>query len=82
MKTFPIDQALRAQAALRNAAGLGPEMFPVQAFVGMISDEVEHLRSQGMSDADIAELIASNSDIEISATDISENYAPPELRHS
>ncbi len=47
MKTYPIEQALRAQKALREAAGLGPEMFPVEAFVGMISDEIEQLRSQG-----------------------------------
>ena len=82
MKTFPVEQALRAQTALRNAAGLAPEMFPVEAFVGMISDEVEQLRAQGMSDEDIADLIQSNSDIEITAQDIADNYAPPELRHS
>jgi hypothetical protein len=36
-----IDQALRAQRALRDAAGLEEEAFPVPAFVGMISDEIE-----------------------------------------
>lgn len=81
MKTYPVEEAVRAQQALRCAAGLGPEMFPVEAFVGMISDEVEQLRSQGMSDEDIADLIQSNSDIEITAQDIANNYAPPELRH-
>lgn len=53
MKTYPLDQALRAQRALRDAAGLGPETFPVEALVGMISDEIDHLRSQGKTDGEI-----------------------------
>lgn len=80
-RTYPIEQALRAQRALREAAGLGPEMFPVQAFVGMISDEIETLRSQGKTDEEIAALIARNSAIEITASEIAENYAPPDERH-
>ena len=80
MKTYPIEQALRAQKALRDAAGLGPEMFPIEAFVGMISDEIEKLRSQGKTDSEIAALITENSNIEITAEEISENYASPEDR--
>ncbi len=81
MKTYPVEQALRAQKALREAAGLGPEMFPIQAFVGMISDEIDRLPSQGKSDSEIAALITANSTIEITAEEISENYASPEERH-
>ncbi len=81
MKTYAVEQAVRAQKALRDAAGLGPEMFPIQAFVGMISDEIEELRSQGKTDAEIASLIAANSNIEITASEIAENYASPEDRH-
>ena len=81
MQMFPVDEAVRAQKALRQAAGLGPEMFPVQAFVGMISDEIEHLRQVGKSDQEIAGLIESHSQIKISAAEIAENYAGPELRH-
>lgn len=81
MKTYPLDQALRAQKALREAAGLGPEMFPVEAFVGMISDEIEKLRSQGKTDGEIAGVIRENSSIQISAEEISANYASPEDRH-
>ena len=43
-KTYPLEQALRAQKALRDLAGLQPEMFPVSSFVGMVSDEIEALR--------------------------------------
>jgi hypothetical protein len=81
MKIYPIDQALRAQKALREAAGLEPEMFPVEAFVGMVSDETEMLRSQGKTDSEIAALISQNSSIEIAAEEISANYASPEERH-
>lgn len=81
MKTYPIEQALRAQKAMKDAAGLGPEMFPIEAIVGMISDEIEKLRLQGKSDSEIAALIKENSAIDITAEEISENYASPEERH-
>lgn len=80
-KHYPIEEAVRAQKALRQAAGLGPEMFPVQAFVGMISDEIEQLRKRGFTDDKIAQVIQANSSIAISAAEIAENYAPPEQRH-
>jgi hypothetical protein len=80
-KTYPIEQALRAQKALREAAGLAPETFPVDAFVGMISDEIEVLRQRGRSDAEIARLIADHSLIEITASEIAAHYASPEQRH-
>lgn len=76
-----VEQAVRAQAALRKAAGLGPEVFPIQAFVGMISDEIQTLREQGHSDGEIAELIWAHSEIAISSTDITRHYVPPEQRH-
>ncbi len=79
-KTYPLEEALKAQKALRDAAGLPPEQFPIQAFVGMISDEVESLRKRGHSDADIADLIRRSSAIEITPAEIAENYASPEDR--
>lgn len=81
MQMYPLDEALRAQKALREAADLGPEQFPVQAFVGMISDEIEELRKRGRSDEEIASLIETNSSIKITASEIAENYASPDDRH-
>lgn len=81
-KTYPLEEALKAQSALRTLAGLGPEQFPVQAFVGMISDEIEQLRNQGKTDSEIATVIEANSKIRITAADIADNYASPEERHS
>lgn len=80
-KTYPVEEAMKAQKSLRDAAGLEPERFPIQAFVGMISDEIESLRKRGVTDDEIAALIQDNSAIEISAAEIAENYASPEARH-
>jgi len=42
--TYSLEETLKAQRALRKAAGLGDEQFPVEGFVRMISDEDEALR--------------------------------------
>ncbi|NYF91441.1 hypothetical protein HDF08_003543 [Edaphobacter lichenicola] len=47
----------------------------------MFSDEIESLRKRGKTDEDIASLIQRNSEIEITAAEIAENYASPEERH-
>lgn len=80
-KTYPVEEAIKAQRSLRDAAGLEPEQFPIQAFVGMISDEIESLRKRGKTDDEIALIIRNNSAIEITAAEIAENYASPEERH-
>jgi len=80
-KTYPLEQALRAQKALRDLAGLQPEMFPVSSFVGMVSDEIEALRKQGHSDKTIARTINEHSGIEVSAEELAAHYAPADKRH-
>ena len=79
-KTYPLEEALKAQQALRDAAGLAPERFPIQAFVGMISDEIDSLRTRGKTDSDIAAIIAQNSAIAITVEEIAAHFAPPEER--
>ena len=81
-RTYPLQEALQAQQALRELGGLAPEQFPVEAFVGMVSDEIEHLRKLGHSDEQIAQVICKNSRIEVTAAEISEHYASPEQRHA
>ena len=81
MRGISLDEALKAQKALRDAAGSGPETFPLPAFVGMISDEVETLRNMGRSDAEIAALIQAASGITLTPDEIREHYATPEQRH-
>ncbi len=79
-RMYPVEEAIKAQKSLREVAGLPPEQFPIQAFVGMISDEIESLRGQGKTDEEIAGIIRSQSAIEISAAEITEHYASPEER--
>ncbi len=76
-----LQDALQAQSALRESAGLGPETFHIAQFVGMVSDEIEQLRKQGRSDDEIAAVINANSAIRITGTAISQHYAPPEARN-
>lgn len=80
-KTYPVEEALKAQTALRRATGLEPEQFPMQALVGMISDEIQAPREQGRTDEQIAGLIQESSSIQITAGEIAENYATQEERH-
>ena len=77
---YSLEEALKAQGALREAAGLEPELFPVQAFVGMISDEIEALRAKGIDDDGIAAIICDHSQIQITSQEIHDHYAPPEAR--
>jgi hypothetical protein len=79
---YSLDEALKAQNALRDLAGLGPEMFPLQAFVGMISDEIQSLRKRGQSDDQIASIIRNSSSIDITGSEIARYYALPEERHT
>ena len=79
-KAYPIEEALRAQKALRQLAGLGLEQFPLSAFIGMVSDEIEILRRMGHTDQQIADTISRNSRITVKADDIESNYASPENR--
>ena len=78
---YPVEEAVRAQKALRTAAGLGLEMFPFQAFVDMISDEIDVLREAGQTDEQIAASIRRNSAIQITGEDITRYYSSPEQRH-
>lgn len=78
--TVLLPQALAAQQALRASLGLPDERFPLPAFIGMVSDEIEQARAAGRDDASIAALLASASGAPVSADDVSRFYAPPERR--
>lgn len=79
-KSYSLEEALRAQKALRDLVGLAPETFPIESFVGMVSDEIEELRRRGYDDEEIAKVIRDNSAIQINKADIIKNYAPPQDR--
>jgi hypothetical protein len=73
--TFTLVQALKAQQALRDAAQLPAEEFPVQAFIGMLSDEIEALRVIGKTDDEITEVINGAAGTKLSASDVVRHYA-------
>ena len=80
-KTFTGQQAADAQTALRKALGLAPEQFPLPAFVGMVSDEIEQLRKKGQTDEQIAAVINQTiGQATITAEDIGRFYASAEER--
>lgn len=77
--TFTADQAAQIATALRREAGLEPQRFTAEDFVGMISDEVDDLRAKGKSDEEIASLIKENG-ANLSGEDIRKYYVPRERR--
>lgn len=79
--TFSIDEAIKAQRALRQALGLGDERFEVSEFVEMISDEIEQMRNDGKSSADIVAVVADATGHRIDPADIDRHYVSPEDRH-
>lgn len=78
--TFKLGEALAAQAALRRSLGLAEELFPVESFVGMISDEIEASRRAGRDDRTIADLVRDTTGKAVTADDIARYYVPPEAR--
>ena len=67
-------QAMAAQAALRDAAGLPPELFPKEALIGMLSDEIRALRDRGRPDDAIAGVIANATGAAVTADDVERFY--------
>ena len=78
--TFTLAQAMAAQRALRDELGLGEEAFPLPAFIGMISDEIQQLREAGRSDSEVLKIIQRATGVALSEADLERFYAPPERR--
>ena len=79
-QTFSAEEAVRVQRELRRALGKDAERFPIKAFVGMISDEIEEFRAAGRTDEDIAAIVSTAIGRHIAPETLAEHYAPPELR--
>lgn len=81
MTEFTLDESIRAQKAMRDALGLNEEVFPLPAFIGMVSDEIEQLRAAGRSDEQIAEMVHATTGKTIDPAEIARHYAEPERRN-
>lgn len=79
-QSYPLEEAMKAQAALRSAAHLPAERFPLPQIIGMFSDEIEALRKQGRPDNEIAAIICGNSTMRVTEAEIQKFYASPEER--
>jgi hypothetical protein len=79
-QSYPLEEAMKAQAALRTAARMPPERFPLPQIIAMFSDEIEALRNQGRPDNEIAAIIAGASTMHVTANEIRQFYASPEQR--
>jgi len=78
--TFTAEEAVTVQRELRRAMGLEAERFPLPAFVGMISDEIEQLRAGGRTDIEIAQIVKASIGRDLDPETIARFYAPPEAR--
>ena len=74
MAQFSLGQAMKAQAALRAAAGEGEETFDEQQLVGMLSDEIRALRASGSTDEAISALLKADADLDLPAETIGRFY--------
>jgi hypothetical protein len=77
---FTAEEAVVAQRDLRHAVGLKSELFPLPAFIGKISDEIEQMRAAGFDDGEIAMTVRDSIGREISGEEIARHYAPAEKR--
>ena len=74
MASYDLEQALKARAVLRSAAGSEEEQFDDEQLVGMLSDEIRALRNTGSSDEQIAALLKSDASITVSPETITKYY--------
>lgn len=79
-QSYPLEEAMKAQAALRSAAKMPPERFPLPEIIAMFSDEIEKLREMGRPDNEIAAIISGNSIMRVTEEEIAKFYASPEDR--
>ena len=77
---FSVQDALAAQRELRKKLGLGEERFPMSAFMGMLSDEIEQMRAAGRTDAEVAAAIAHATGKTLTPEDVAGHYVPANRR--
>jgi len=78
--TFTLADALAAQKAMRDAAGAEEEVFELADVIGMVSDEIDMLKEQDRSFADIAAMIQAATGKPVTADDVEKHYVPADER--
>jgi hypothetical protein len=78
--TFTLAEALAAQQALRDAAGVQEEHLDLAELIGMVSEEIDLLQEQGKSWDDIAAMLKTATGKPITGADVKKYYVSPEER--
>ncbi len=80
--TYSLAEALAAQKALRDAHGAEDEVFDLADVIGMVSEEIDMLKDQGKSYAEMAAMIHTATGKPVTADDIEKHYVPAERTRS
>jgi hypothetical protein len=78
--TFSLAEALAAQKALRDAAGAEDEVFDLADVIGMVSEEIDMLKDQGKSFAEMATMIQTATGKAVTAEEVEKHYVPADER--
>jgi hypothetical protein len=78
--SFSIEDLVVVQHEMRSVLGLPEERFSLPSFIGMLSDEIEQMRSFGISDEVIAQTIMGATGEIVTVDQVQQHYAPPEQR--
>ena len=79
--TMTLEEGVKAQRALRDAAGLPDEEFPPRDFIRMIGDEIDALHAAGTDDAEIARIVSDATGKDFPADAIAEHHQPDGSGH-
>jgi len=77
---FTLAEALAAQQALRDAAGVKEEQLDLAELIGMMSEEIDLLQEQGKYWDDIAVMIKTATNKPLTGADVEKYYVGPEER--
>ncbi len=77
MQKISLDQAQRAQQALRAATQPATKQLDIETFVSMIGEELDALHENGSNNQQIADLIREASGIEVTPEQLGKYYTIP-----
>lgn len=78
--SFTLAEALAAQQALRDAAGVKEEHLDLAELIGMMSEEIDLLQEQGKSWDEIAVMIKAATGKPVTGAEVEKYYVGPEER--
>jgi len=77
-----VSEAVQAQRNWRACRGLTPNVFPIQALVELLIDDIRTMRQQGRSDEQICQIVLQATARHIRPQDIQAVCAREEISHA